>query len=105
MKKGIQKYDLDYKLRNILIDYFKDVDTVSIVNDTRISVEKAIQHFKLSYQKAQTENEPELIAKALYSIANACFQNNKSCNQNFFSILSFLEKFVIVLMAESFLTF
>ena len=39
-KKGIQKYDLDYKLRNILIDYFKDVDTVSIVNDTRISVEK-----------------------------------------------------------------
>jgi 2',3'-cyclic-nucleotide 2'-phosphodiesterase (5'-nucleotidase family) len=39
-KKGIQKYDLDYKLRNILIDYFKDVDTVSIVNDIRISVEK-----------------------------------------------------------------
>lgn len=35
---------------------------------------KAIEHFKLSYQKAQTENEPELIAKALFSISNACFQ-------------------------------
>ena len=39
-KKGIHKYDLDYKLRNILIDYFKDVDTIPIVNDIRITVEK-----------------------------------------------------------------
>ena len=39
-KKGIQKYDLDYKLRNILIDYFKEVDTVSIISDQRITVEK-----------------------------------------------------------------
>ncbi|AOW10692.1 5'-nucleotidase C-terminal domain-containing protein [Flavobacterium gilvum] len=35
-KKGIQKFDLDYKLRNILIDYFTDVDTISVKNDTRI---------------------------------------------------------------------
>jgi hypothetical protein len=27
-RKGIQTYDLDYKLRNILIDYFKEVDTI-----------------------------------------------------------------------------
>ena len=39
-KKGIHKYDLDYKLRNILIDYFKDVDTVPLINDVRITVEK-----------------------------------------------------------------
>ncbi len=39
-KKGIQKYDLEYKLRNILIDYFKEVDTVSIISDQRITVEK-----------------------------------------------------------------
>lgn len=39
-KKGTAKYDLDYKLRNILIDYFKDVDTVPLITDTRITVEK-----------------------------------------------------------------
>ncbi|WP_309641599.1 5'-nucleotidase [Flavobacterium sp.] len=39
-KKGVQKYDLDYKLRNILIDYFKDVDTIPMTTDTRITVEK-----------------------------------------------------------------
>jgi 2',3'-cyclic-nucleotide 2'-phosphodiesterase (5'-nucleotidase family) len=38
-KKGVQKFDLDYKLRNILIDYFKEVDTIPVVNDTRITVE------------------------------------------------------------------
>jgi hypothetical protein len=30
---------LDYKLRNILIDYFKEVDTIPVVNDVRITVE------------------------------------------------------------------
>jgi 2',3'-cyclic-nucleotide 2'-phosphodiesterase (5'-nucleotidase family) len=38
-KKGVQKFDLDYKLRNILIDYFKEVDTIPVINDTRITVE------------------------------------------------------------------
>ena len=38
-KKGIQTFDLDYKLRNILIDYFKEVDTVTAKNDVRVSVE------------------------------------------------------------------
>ena len=38
-KKGTQKYDLNYKLRNILIDYFKEVDTIPIINDVRVSVE------------------------------------------------------------------
>jgi 2',3'-cyclic-nucleotide 2'-phosphodiesterase (5'-nucleotidase family) len=38
-KKGTQKYDLEYKLRNILIDYFKEVDTIPVLNDVRISVE------------------------------------------------------------------
>lgn len=38
-KKGTQKFDLDYKLRNILIDYFKEVDTIPVINDLRISVE------------------------------------------------------------------
>jgi len=38
-KKGIQKYNLDYKLRNILIDYFIEVDTIPIKNDIRIIIE------------------------------------------------------------------
>ena len=38
-KKGTQKFDLDYKLRNILIDYFKEVDTIPVINDVRITVE------------------------------------------------------------------
>jgi len=38
-QKGIQKFDLDYKLRNILIDYFVDVDTIEVKNDIRISEE------------------------------------------------------------------
>ncbi len=38
-KKAVQKYDLDYKLRNILIDYFKEVDTIPVIKDVRISVE------------------------------------------------------------------
>ena len=38
-KKGTQRFDLEYKLRNILIDYFKDVDTLKINNDIRIKKE------------------------------------------------------------------
>jgi 2',3'-cyclic-nucleotide 2'-phosphodiesterase (5'-nucleotidase family) len=38
-KKGVQKFDLEYKLRNILIDYFKEVDTIPVINDVRITVE------------------------------------------------------------------
>lgn len=33
------KFDLDYKLRNILIDYFKKVDTLPILNDEKIILE------------------------------------------------------------------
>jgi len=38
-KNGTQKFDLDYKIRNILIDYFKEVDTIPVINDERISNE------------------------------------------------------------------
>ena len=37
--KGEHTYDLDYKLRNILIDYFKNVTTVTSKQDNRIIVE------------------------------------------------------------------
>lgn len=39
-KKGIQRYDLDYKLRNILIDYFKEVKIVPLLVNQNISLEK-----------------------------------------------------------------
>ena len=35
-KKGTAAFDLDYKLRNIIIDYFKDVDTLQVNKDIRI---------------------------------------------------------------------
>jgi 2',3'-cyclic-nucleotide 2'-phosphodiesterase (5'-nucleotidase family) len=38
-KMGLKKYDLDYKLRNIMIDYFKENDTLKINHDIRITKE------------------------------------------------------------------
>lgn len=38
--KGIATYDLDYKLRNLFIDYFKEVDTLPIIRTQRIIQEK-----------------------------------------------------------------
>jgi 2',3'-cyclic-nucleotide 2'-phosphodiesterase (5'-nucleotidase family) len=37
--KSAQKYDLDYKIRNALIDYFKEVDTIPVPRDIRITQE------------------------------------------------------------------
>ena len=38
-KKGIQKYDLEYKLRNIIIDYFKENKSIIAKKDIRITKE------------------------------------------------------------------
>lgn len=38
-KKGSAVYDLDYKLRNVWIDYFKEVDTIPTPKNQRIIVE------------------------------------------------------------------
>jgi 2',3'-cyclic-nucleotide 2'-phosphodiesterase (5'-nucleotidase family) len=35
-KKSVKNYDLDYKLRNVLIDYFKEADTIPVISDMRI---------------------------------------------------------------------
>ena len=37
--KSTQKFDLDYKIRNALIDYFKKVDTIPVKTDLRITEE------------------------------------------------------------------
>lgn len=37
--KTTQKFDLNYKLRNVLIDYFKEVDTIPVAKDIRITEE------------------------------------------------------------------
>jgi 2',3'-cyclic-nucleotide 2'-phosphodiesterase (5'-nucleotidase family) len=37
--KGTQNFDLNYKIRNVLIDYFKEVDTIPVKTDVRITVE------------------------------------------------------------------
>lgn len=38
-KQGLNRYDIDYKLRNLMIDYFKEVDTLSYDNSVRITKE------------------------------------------------------------------
>jgi 2',3'-cyclic-nucleotide 2'-phosphodiesterase (5'-nucleotidase family) len=38
-KKGIQLFDLNYKLRNVLIDYLKDIDTISVGSEIKITKE------------------------------------------------------------------
>jgi 2',3'-cyclic-nucleotide 2'-phosphodiesterase (5'-nucleotidase family) len=38
-KKSVEMYDLDYKLRNVWIDYFKKVDTITTLTDIRINKE------------------------------------------------------------------
>lgn len=38
--RGIARYDLDYKLRNVLIDYFKDIDTLPVIRTERIIQDK-----------------------------------------------------------------
>ena len=38
-KKAVKRIDTDYKLRNLMIDYFKDVDTLTINHDIRITKE------------------------------------------------------------------
>jgi len=35
-KKGVKTYDLDYKLRNLFIDYFKEIDTIPVIRTERI---------------------------------------------------------------------
>ncbi|MEO8239542.1 MAG: 5'-nucleotidase [Flavobacterium sp.] len=37
--KNTQEFDLNYKLRNVLIDYFKEVDTIPIPKDIRVTEE------------------------------------------------------------------
>ncbi len=39
-KKCIQLYDLDYKIRNIWVDYFKEVESISVLTDLRIVKEQ-----------------------------------------------------------------
>ena len=39
-KKGTAVYDLDYKLRNVWIDYFKAVDSLPFITEVRVFTEK-----------------------------------------------------------------
>lgn len=38
-KKAVATYDMDYKLRNLFIDYFKETDTLPVIKTERIIVE------------------------------------------------------------------
>ena len=38
-KKSVKNTDIDYKLRAIMIDYFKEQDTIPVLTDIRIKQE------------------------------------------------------------------
>jgi 2',3'-cyclic-nucleotide 2'-phosphodiesterase (5'-nucleotidase family) len=38
-KKAVKSYDMNYKLRNLMIDYFKKVDTIPVITNQRIILE------------------------------------------------------------------
>lgn len=68
----IEKYSFD--AGSLGSEYFYNV---GMVNTYRGEFERALDNFKLAYQKAQTENEPELISKALYAISTASYNLNR----------------------------
>lgn len=64
----VEKLQMD--MGSLTSNYFYNV---GMVHTYKGEFENALENFKLSYQKAQKENEPELIAKGLYAMANACY--------------------------------
>lgn len=78
-QKYIEKADqlvetFQKNIGNLSSHYFYNVGMVSTYKG---NFEGALDNFLLSYQKAQTENEPELMAKGLYAMANASFNLEK----------------------------
>lgn len=65
---------LSTELGSLNGEYFYNAGSVS---NYKGDFEEAYKNFQFAYQKAQQENEPELTAKSLYSIANACFHSKK----------------------------
>ena len=68
----IDRYSLD--AGSLSAEHFYNV---GMVNTYKGEFEAALDNFKLAYQKAQTENEPELISKALYAISTASYHLNR----------------------------
>ena len=63
----VEKFGND--LGSLNAEYFFNVGMVFTYKG---EFEKALENFKLSHLKAQQENEPELLAKSLFSTAKAC---------------------------------
>jgi tetratricopeptide (TPR) repeat protein len=74
-------------------DYFYNV---GMVYTYKGEFENSLENFKLSYQKAQKENEPELIAKGLYAMANASYSLGRHTDA--LNLLSQLSELLKILM-------
>lgn len=70
--KLLERFSQD--IGSLNAEYFYNA---GVVSNYKGSFENALNNFTLSYQKAQQENEPDLIAKSLFSLATCCFQNGK----------------------------
>ena len=79
---------------NLNSDFFYNVGMVFTYKG---EFESSLENFKLSYQKAQKENEPELMAKGLYAMANASynlqrFEDSKNFLNQLGELLNILKK-------------
>lgn len=61
-------------LGSLTAEYFFNA---GVVSNYKGKFDEALNNFELAYKKAQQENEPDLIAKSLYSMATASYQVQK----------------------------
>lgn len=67
-EKLVDKFSVD--LGSLGAEYFYNV---GMVHNYKGDFEFALENFKLAWQKSQLENEPELIAKSLFSMASSSY--------------------------------
>lgn len=68
----LSKYSSD--AGSLTSEYFYNV---GVVSNYKGDFEEAITQFSLAYQSAQKENEPDIIAKSIYSLATCYYQTQK----------------------------
>lgn len=92
-EKLVDKFQQD--LGSLNSHYFYNVGMVATYKG---NFESSLENFLLAYQKAQVENEPELMAKGLYAMANSCF--NLERYDNAIQYLGQLQELLVILKKE-----
>lgn len=80
---------------SLTAEYFYNV---GVVSSYRGEFAKAKENYQLSYKKSQEENEPELVAKSLFSLATSLFNLGESKESLLF--LSQLSELLVILKKD-----